>query len=214
MNKSRFSYVSLAAAALAGGVLSFLVADRFAVHGTSDQAGAVVQAAPAPVPCTYIISRVNGFEMVRPVLSSETLCESPRFAPLRNAIAAVIDSCKHAQWITSASVYVREFHSAEWMSYNGNETYDPGSLLKIPVLMTYISLAEQDGALMSRSWTCSAADVSAGQGRLPLFLSEQAQLNGTYTLPKLLDLMIVHSDNRATSILLRNLDQARFNCPA
>jgi beta-lactamase class A len=211
MNKSRFSYVTLAAAALGGGAVSYLVAEHLWVGELANATGTVAKAGrPLPAPCTYVISRVNGFEMVRPVLSSEPLCESPRFEPMRHAISGVIDSCRALDLITSASVYVREFHNGEWTAINGDEPYDPGSLLKIPILLTYLALAEEDPSIMGHSWLCEPVDLTADQGKEPLFLSEQAQLNVSFSTSKLFELMIVHSDNRATSILLRHMDQARF----
>ncbi len=129
---------------------------------------------------------------------------------MRTAIGAVIDSCKSQELITSASVYVREFHNGEWTAINGDELYDPGSLLKIPILLTYLAQAEEDPAIMSRSWTCEQSDISSNTGKEPLFLSEQAQVNVSYPISKLFELMIVHSDNRATTILLRHMDTARF----
>jgi beta-lactamase class A len=211
MNKSRFSFVSLTAAALAGGLVSYVVFDHFRAGELPHDNAILVEAPPpAPAGCTYVISRVNGFEMVKPVLSSEPLCESPRFEPMRKAISGVIDSCRSVDLITSASVYVREFHNAEWTAINGDEPYDPGSLLKIPILLTYLAWAEEDPSLMGRTWPCEQADILADQGKEPIFLSEQAQLNVNYGLAKLFELMITHSDNRATSILLRHMDQARF----
>jgi beta-lactamase class A len=211
MTKNRFSYVTLMAAGLVGGGGGALIMHFSGIVASPTSAvTAALPSATGGTPCTYVISRVNGFDLVHPLLSSEPSCESTRFVDMRHGIEAVIDTCTSAGMITAASVYLRDFQRAEWTEVNGNEPYDPGSLLKVPVLLTYLSMAENDAALLGRTWVCEARDVSAGQGKDPEFLSEQAQLNITYTLPQLLELMIVHSDNRATSILLRHMNMNRF----
>ncbi len=209
--KGRFSYASMTAAAVVGGLVSFVIADRIRSADTSTPTQIVTElTTPAPVPCTYVISRVNGFEMVRPVLSSEPVCESPRFEIMRRHINAVIDSCRSAHLVTMASVYVREFHNGDWTVTNGQELYDPGSLLKVPILLTYLAWAEEDPSIMDQIWRCEQADMLADQEKHPLFHSAQAQMNVAYGVEKLFELMITHSDNRATSILLRHMDPARF----
>jgi beta-lactamase class A len=110
--------------------------------------------------------------------------------------------------VASASVYVRDFQKAEWTWYNGDEPYDPGSMLKIPLLLTYLAMSEEDPSVLGRTWTCEQVDVDVPQ--FTAFPAPQVQGNTSYTVAQLLEFMIVHSDNRATVMLLRHVAQGRY----
>ena len=207
MKKNGVSIVSLAVAAFLGGGLSylFLAADGApAVEATSN-----TTPSPKPGPdCAYTIVRVEGYKRVRPLLYSEPMCESPRFDALRNSIGTLIDGMKAGGQIASASVYLRDFQKAEWTWYNGDEPYDPGSMLKVPVLLAWLSMYEEDPSLMERTFRCEQRDVDVLN--TTAFPSHQAQLNLSYTVRQLLELSIVHSDNRATKMLLRHMSPAKY----
>jgi beta-lactamase class A len=208
MKLNGLSLVSLAMAAMTGGAISYLFTLR-----TDGATAAIPSRAPAEPAkpdegCAYSIKRVQGFHRVQPVLYSEPLCESPRLAGLRASITTMMEGLRSSGQLTSGSVYVRDFRQAEWTWYNGSAEYDPGSLLKVPLLLTYLGMAEEDPGMMQRTWTCDAHDFSVPQHTA--FPSAQAQLNISYTVKQLLELAIVHSDNRATVMLMRHVNADRY----
>lgn len=206
MQKNGASIVSLAFATFLGGALSylFLSPGGFAAPTTS--------VASVPVrsvsECAYTIARIDGYKRTRPLLYSEPTCESPRFVGLRGTIGTLIDGMKAAGEVTSASVYVRDFRKAEWTLYNGVEVYDPGSMLKVPLLLAWLSMSEKDPSVMERTFTCEQQDRNVLN--TTAFPSQQAELNRSYTVRQLLELSIVHSDNRATVMLLRHMPPAKY----
>ncbi len=197
--------MTLLGAMLCGGLLSYFVFD-----GGKPAPTATVSAAPlthvAPY-CNYTIARVGGYRMVRPLLFSEPLCESPRYEDLRNAVGALVQRYQASGKVNSASVYIRDFKKAEWTSYNGDERYDPGSLLKVPLLLTWLSMQEEDPSVLDRTYACETQDLP---GKNMAFEYEHAAPQRSYTVKQLLDLMIIASDNRATSVLMRHVPMARF----
>lgn len=198
--------MAITIAAIAGGAISYL----FLEPGRPIEAALPPAAEPAhrSTDCAYTFARVEGFNRVRPLLSSEPLCESPRFESLRGSISAMVDGFRATGQVTSASVYVRDFHQGEWTWYNGDEPYDPGSMLKVALLLTYLSMSEEDPGLMKRTWTCEKVDFDVPQ--VTAFPSMQVGANVSYTVAQLLEYMIVHSDNRATTMLLRHISPARY----
>jgi beta-lactamase class A len=136
------------------------------------------------------------------------MCESPRLEGLRTSISNLVNDLKASGQVLSASVYIRDFKQAEWTWYNGDEHYDPGSLLKIPLLLTYLSMAEEDPSLMKRTYTCELVDANVPQHTA--FPEVQIQPNVAYTVEQLLEFSIAKSDNRATTLLMRHVPIPRY----
>ena len=146
---------------MVGGAVSYL----FLEPGADPKAGLQRMAAqPARAQqCAYAISRVSGFQRIGPLLSSEPVCESPRFEGLRSSIATLVDGMKASGKVGSASVYVRDFQKSEWTWYNGDEAYDPGSMLKIPLLLTPLTIGT--GVPTSSSRVASKGTASSTPAR-------------------------------------------------
>ena len=47
-------------------------------------------------------------------------------------------------------VYVRNLNNGPWFGINENEAYSPASLMKVPVLMTYLRWAEIEPNLLNK----------------------------------------------------------------
>ncbi len=202
MKKNAVSLVSMAMAAALGGVASYAFLDP-AAPITPAAARAAVKSG-----CAYSVARVEGFNRVRPLLYSEPMCESPRLESLRASVGDLVNNLKSSGQLLSASVYIRDFKQAEWTWYNGDELYDPGSLLKIPMLLTYLAMADEDPALMKRTYTCELYDANVPQHTA--FPAAQIQPNVAYTVEQLLEFSIAQSDNRATTLLMRHVPVPRY----
>lgn len=200
---------SLALATFVGGALTYVVLDLVSPAGTTKEAAVVRDSVAAgPRLCTYSIARVNGFDKVRPLLYSEPQCESPRYDVMRNMVGSLVQQFQANGVISSAAVYIRDFRLGEWTCYNGEEEFDPASMLKLPILLTWLSMSEEDPGLMDRKYTCEIAGQVAGKTQY--FPSVEAQPNTSYTVRRLLELMAVNSDNRATQTLMQHMPTGRF----
>ena len=60
----------------------------------------------------------------------------------------MIDSFKRDGSITSASVYLQDFKRNDWINYNETERFNPGSLFKLPMLITYLRMNEANPGLL------------------------------------------------------------------
>ncbi|MBL7963226.1 MAG: serine hydrolase [Flavobacteriales bacterium] len=165
-------------------------------------------AKPTAIVCTYNLVRRSGMPHVKPLLYAEQACESPRFRALKLDIDALVNEFRAAGVLNSASVYLRDTQRGEWMSYNDAETYDPGSMLKVPTLMAWLDMAEADPGLLERRYTLAAGMPSGN--RAPVFPGATIEEGKPYTVSELLTYMVVHSDNRATGLLNRNVDLERM----
>jgi hypothetical protein len=111
--------------------------------------------------------------------------------------------------INSASVYIRVFGKGEWMSINNELKYQPGSLFKVPLLITYLRLSETTPNFLDKKITFNQITPEA-KGLKQEFLKEHIKLGNTYSIKELLRYMIVHSDNNATMLLMNNIPLAEL----
>ena len=86
--------------------------------------------------CNYNIKRMEGFGYIRPLLFVDNSCESSNFNNMKGELMGIIDTYKKSGVLTSSSVYLKEYNDNSWMSINEDEKFMPGSLLKVPELIT------------------------------------------------------------------------------
>ncbi len=193
-------------------VLTFLVGGLIVLltMGTAHPKMATPPPAPvASVECDgpMLTKRRPGFQFTKPLLYSELATPTQRWRPLVDTIQAIINRGKADGRLQSAAVYVRRFDRGEWISVNGEEEYDPGSLLKMPVLLHYLELERmRPGSLQERYVLTDVRDL----GHRPRFEGPHIEPGLPYTVKDLLTFMIEYSDNRATQVLNAHLDAPRF----
>jgi len=157
----------------------------------------------------YRIQRnARSYKFISPILSVEPINESVKYAALKNSIQEFIDKEKQGGRLLSASVYVKDFRKGEWMAINPKEIYNPGSLLKVGVLITYMSMAEGHPDYLKKEITYHGEPGFV----FPVehYRSDTVLEGHKYTLDELLGFMIRNSDNRATVYLENYMDTTIF----
>jgi beta-lactamase class A len=89
------------------------------------------------------------------------------------------------------------------MSLNPQETYSPGSMLKVVNLLIYLKLSEKEPGLLDKKIVYQTPEYPIP---VQTFNTSQIEAGKEYTIRDLLKYMIVYSDNRATCWLVANLD--------
>lgn len=89
------------------------------------------------------------------------------------------------------------------MSFNEAETFNPGSLIKVPVMITILKMAEQKPGLLDKELVYNRPNEKVPN---QTFDSKTIQPGKTYTVRALLKYMISYSDNNATHLLHNILD--------
>ena len=148
--------------------------------------------------------RRAGYDLIRPLMYVETPCQSARLEPLRKALEAVIEDFKSDGSLTDASVYLRDMERSEWIFVNEKLRFQPSSLIKVPVMMAYLRMAERDPGLLDRPFVAQLP-ASAKPPR-QTFATKSIKFGQTYTLRELLRYVIAYSDNNATAIINDRVD--------
>ncbi|MBI5470537.1 hypothetical protein HY968_04455 [Candidatus Kaiserbacteria bacterium] len=74
----------------------------------------------------------------------------PELKNVRVDVQTVIDKAKASGNATDVGVYFRLPTNAHWFGINENDTFDPGSLIKAPIMAAYLKDAEHDPWIMER----------------------------------------------------------------
>lgn len=157
--------------------------------------------------CDFNIKRMRGLEYIKPLLYVELKNESANLASLKSKINDEIEKYKKAGVLQSASVFLRVYQHGSWMSINDTEMYLPGSLIKVAGLLTYLRMEEiNPGTFNKRLSFTSPKEFIPNQ----TFNSKQIELGKSYTVKELLKYMIAYSDNNATYLLNKKVDNKVF----
>lgn len=157
--------------------------------------------------CEYKVSRLGGYQYIKPLLYVDNVEQSEALSPLKQNLNTLIDQLRKDGTINLASVYLKDYSNNGWISINEKETYSPGSLLKVPELITYLRMNEDNPGLLDKKLTFSHTYT---MDKSPKYVSKSIELGKQYTIRELLNYMIAYSDNNATMLLNDNIDVAVF----
>lgn len=156
----------------------------------------------------YKMERLDGYKLIKPLVFAEPVTESSKYLGIKTKLTDFIEQLKSQQKLISASVYLRDFDQGEWMCINDTETYYPGSLIKVPGLITYLKMAEKNPNILEKKLIFNSPHKAIPN---QTFNSKQIESGKSYSIRQLLKYMVSYSDNNATYLLNKNVDLAAFH---
>jgi len=160
------------------------------------------------VDCGIEADRLKGYQYVGPLLYSGPTCESIDFASKKNEVENVINAKKASGEIIAASVYIRDLNKLKWCAINESELYNPGSIMKLPELMAFYKMNENNPGVLDKTITYN---LKSNESRTINFDSKHIEIGKSYKVSELLEYMIVYSDNEATKLLNSIIDRNIFS---
>ena len=157
--------------------------------------------------CSYVIKRLKGYTFIRPLIYIQSRCQSENLFPVRDVLQQLIDGYKQAGILTSASVYLRVFGHGDWICINETETFRPGSLLKVPELITFLKDNELHPGILDK---VIKYDQPYNSNKSVVYTSKSIELGKSYSVRELLRYMIEYSDNNATILLNSCINENQF----
>lgn len=147
-------------------------------------------------PTTQVRVDMPQYKYINPLLYSDTpRDDAAPYNSLMKVFESDVSSSTRNGVVTNMSVYYRDLDTGHWTGVNENELYRPSSMLKVVVLMAVLQVAEQDPSFLTKQVYYASTDHS-DQYYKP------AQLpSGYYTIQRLVNAMIIDSDNDALSTL-------------
>jgi beta-lactamase class A len=151
--------------------------------------------------------RLSGYQFIDPLLAcnvnnSRTF---PEDQSLSNDIQSVVNQNIQAGNISKAGVYFVDLSNGKWADVDPTSQFYPSSLGKIPIMIAYYEMAENNPAVLNQTITYTGGpDLNDTQDIKPAAAIVPGQ---TYTVDQLIEYMIEDSDNNATQLLYSNVDQ-------
>jgi beta-lactamase class A len=143
---------------------------------------------------------LKGYKYVRPILFLEKNLEAKYLEGLKTEVFGVIENFKQSGIIDNASIFLIDMNRSEWTGVNYDEGYAPGSLLKVPLMITLYKM-NQIGILNLNEVIQIDKKSSAYDAPRQTFSTESVQMGSSYSIEDLIKYMIIYSDNNATVVL-------------
>ena len=152
--------------------------------------------------------RNNDFEFTKPLRIVETTQTPTNLSNLKEEITKQINSDTQGGNILQASVYFRKLNDPGAVNINSGEKYNPGSLMKIPVMLTCLKESMNDKSLLERKihFPGHNSILPNEYGAYAVLLPGQS-----YKIRELIEFMIIDSDNDAMGLLYEFLGQEKLN---
>ena len=157
--------------------------------------------------CDYDFARLPGYKHIKPLVWVRPSCESQRYSDIKGQLSELIRGYVNSGVLYSASFDLRDLKNGDWVSYNSEEKYSPGSLMKVPVMITILHMAENNPGLLDREVVFNQIFQ---RNFAPNFNDALIKLGEKYTIRQLLKRMIQYSDNDAADLLCQNIDTVAF----
>jgi beta-lactamase class A len=142
------------------------------------------------------------YKWIKPLAFVEFTKEDTLLKKIKADVIDYLESEKQKGDITTASAYIRNLNRHQDARINPSEVYFPGSLMKIPILITYLKLSEKNPAILSQKLTYKLPYSNLPQQNIQ---SIGIKLGETYSVKDLMKYMIEYSDNNATALLSENI---------
>lgn len=146
------------------------------------------------------------YKHINPLLECDlgSISNDRNFNELRDSIQSYIDKSISTNKISFGAVYYRDLNNGPWFGINSNEKFSPASLIKVPVMMTYFRLADNDPTILTKEVVVDKdydyKSIQNVQPSVPLVKGNK------YTIMDLINHMIIYSDNYAYDLLVQNVD--------
>jgi len=154
-----------------------------------------------------IIIREKDTGLIKPMLLEESNEEEASLVPIKIKINEYLEQKKNEGIITTASVYLKKLNSVNDLEINPDELYDPASLIKVPMMMLYLSKEDENPGLLNKTILYSKPISGIYTATIK---SHSIQLGKSYTIKELLYYMIVYSDNEAFLLLGKSVNYHDF----
>ncbi len=129
---------------------------------------------------------------------------STQYVDLKNSINSLLDYAMRNNNLKIASIYIRDESTGRGFTINPDEKYSMASLIKVPIMISYYKLAENDPSILTKQIEYTGEnDLNSDRSISSTIQLEKGKI---YTVEQLIEYMIKYSDNNAYDLLVNNLN--------
>lgn len=130
------------------------------------------------------------------------------YSGLEKNINSIIEQQKSEHAVNDVSLYL--IRNGLWVGINENTKYEPASMLKVVLMIAYLKQKETHPDLFSQTLLYTP-EIKHISDQIPFQASSTLTVNGRYPIDKLINKMIIESDNTAMYLLLSGIDTNSLN---
>ncbi|MEK7084501.1 MAG: serine hydrolase [Patescibacteria group bacterium] len=148
-------------------------------------------------------AKAGSYQFINPLLGCEVQGPQHTYAEeLKQEIEEVIAHAIQKGDASVISVYF-DTRDGRWFGINTSELYYPASMLKVPLMMAYLKVAEENPDILSKELSYEETRAPDPQFFPP---TKQLEQGKPYTIDMLIEYMIRYSNNEAAEFLFRALE--------
>ena len=157
-------------------------------------------------PCSSKLdmARHTSNRFTRPNLLNDEYVECRDLELLKDRLVEYIEDEKKKGDATHISVYLRKPNTLSWFEINGGEVYMPASIMKISIMINYLLEARINPEILEHKIYFGTRNIELNQQNI---ITDRLHENTYYTVKELLQVLMAHSDNDASALLAKNMDQ-------
>lgn len=159
------------------------------------------------------IQRMNSqYAYTNPLLECEVYPKiNGTLTPFEDKLDRYIESVVSNGRVSDVSVYYRDLVNGPWIGINEDKKFSPASLLKVPLMMSILHMADEDPTLLAQELPFQKEQDNNRAQIIPPEVTLEVGKN--YSINQLLEHMIIYSDNDAANVLALSIPQAEFFRP-
>ncbi len=147
----------------------------------------------------------NTYQFINPLLLVDTAEDTTTFKPLKDNLVSLVNQAIKSKSAEQISIYF-DRRNGKWFGINDEVPYSPASLMKVPLMVSFLKSAETNPSLLSKEVSYNGTtDLNQDE----FFKTKNALVPGSvYTIEDLIGRMIKYSDNNALLPLSNNITGA------
>ena len=156
----------------------------------------------------FFRQRQSEYQFINPLLDFAPLEETRRgdLVFLRKKLEELINTAVKSNKASQVAIYFQELNSGAWIGLGEREKFAPASLLKVPLMIAYLKVAEEDPDYLYQEIEYQPQEALS-QNIPP---EKQLVAGQSYSIGNLIRRMIVYSDNQALEILAEKIEKNKL----
>ncbi len=171
--------------------ITFVIGVVLGALGTTSYTAFFVPQKSNPEYLCYESEFINRFACLKPVI------KKTEYANMRESLETYISEKEESGAVSDVGIYFRDLKNGPTLGIHEYNEFISASLLKIPTLIVYLRLSEENPAILKESIVIQESAVDTIHAIQNIEPKEPIFANTSYTIEELLRHLIVYSDNTA-----------------
>ena len=157
------------------------------------------------------ISHERGnYKLISPILDCQAVNSGDESVVNANDVKSTISFLKEKYNLQEMAVYFRDLNDGPWVGVKEQEFFEPASLLKLPLLISFLSYSEDFPDVLDKKVVATEVNQANALTK-NIKSSKSLEIGKEYTLEQVAESMILYSDNVAFNILSKKVPSSYVN---